>query len=101
MFTPVHPHSQPPDEGETFVNVDRKAELEVTSNVPLVPSQVKTKSSLLPQYKKYFVVMMIILLLNWLGGIKSCLNPLYSADLSNIPHDESSMIENRDSCNKC
>ena len=31
LLTHVHPHSQPPDEGKTFVNIDRKAELEVTS----------------------------------------------------------------------
>ena len=37
------------------------------------------------------------MLLNGLRGIKCCLNPLFSADLSNIPHAESSMNENRES----
>ena len=92
MLTPVHRHSQPPDEGETSVNVHSKAKLEDTSNAPLVSLQVKTKSSLLPQYKKSFVVKMPMLL-NGLRGIKCCLNPLFSADLSNIPYAESSINE--------
>ena len=56
LLTPVHRHSQPPDEGETSVNVHSKAKLEDTSNAPSVSLQVKTKSSLLLQYKKSFVV---------------------------------------------
>ena len=37
---------------------------------------------------------------NWFRGIKSCLNPLFSANLSNIPNSESSMLENRESYNE-
>ena len=95
LLTPVHRHSQLPDIGETVVNDDGKAELEQILNVPLVPLQVKNESSLLSQYQKPFEVKMPMLL-NGPRGIKSCLNPLFSADLSNIPHAESSMNETRE-----